>query len=296
MKFKRQIRRLGMFAWEAARTPLDRVIRPDHVKLLHYVILNWGDLINPVLMRRITSKPVVSVDIDVRRMKKPPVRPEQDTVIMGIGSILQYADCQTEVWGSGLWSDTSPIQPPKRVHAVRGPLTRQSLLNRGISCPEVFGDPALLLPKFFPNNSPKKYDLGIVPHRTDINHPSLRKFIEDPSVCVIDLRKPGVLNTLELFQQCKHVVSSSLHGLIVPDAYGIPSKQIELFGSVPGGQFKFNDYYGSLNFEAPAPTLISQQTTKEELIDACSFKSLDALDLDELLNVCPVEKMAAEQS
>ncbi len=64
------------------------------------------------------------------------------------------------------------------MRAVRGPLTRQFLMDMGIDCPKIYGDPALLLPKLFPEfkkseNPTKEYI--IIPHHSDehlfINHP-----------------------------------------------------------------------------------------------------------------------------
>ena len=46
---------------------------------------------------------------------------------------------------------------------------------------------------------------------------------------------------------CERILSSSLHGLIVSDAYQIPSCWIELTGKISGGYFKYYDYASSVN-------------------------------------------------
>lgn len=70
---------------------------------------------------------------------------------MIIGSSLTLL-CNSEsiVWGAGVIDNAEELLAhPKKVLAVRGPLSRQYLLERGIECPAVYGDPALLVPKVY---------------------------------------------------------------------------------------------------------------------------------------------------
>lgn len=56
------------------------------------------------------------------------------------------------------------------VRAVRGPLTREFLLKKGIACPEIYGDPTLLFPLYFPEfkkAAKSSRDYSIVPHFSD---------------------------------------------------------------------------------------------------------------------------------
>jgi pyruvyltransferase len=51
----------------------------------------------------------------------------------------------TEVWGAGIIYGEQVLKiKPKKVFAVRGPLTRKVLLDNGVDCSAVFGDLALL--------------------------------------------------------------------------------------------------------------------------------------------------------
>ena len=66
---------------------------------------------------------------------------------------------------------------PQKVLAVRGPLSRNYLLENGVDCPDVYGDPALLFPKYYKPHIYKKYKLGIIAEnlgiKVDVAHRAL---------------------------------------------------------------------------------------------------------------------------
>ena len=54
-----------------------------------------------------------------------------------------------------------------KIFAVRGKKTAKVLKNLDIECPKIFGDIALLLPRFFnPKKLDKNYDIGLIFHHT----------------------------------------------------------------------------------------------------------------------------------
>lgn len=235
---------------------------------------NWGDALNPVLVEHLSRKKV--------RFAAGPERNKY----MAIGSILQKADGRTEVWGSGLIADdVEPNAPPRVIHAVRGPLTRQRLLEMGISCPEVYGDPALLLPYFYNPPTEKQYTLGIVPHYIDKGHSWLHQARASNGVRVIDV-EGGVHSFVDEIKSCERVVSSSLHGIICADAFGIPSGWIRFSDRVTGGDFKFRDYYASTGNDAPEVLDVREGATLADLMNHASPRPLQ-IDLRKLVDACP---------
>lgn len=156
--------------------------------------------------------------------------------ILGVGSILQYAIASGDhVWGSGLIQDRRIVPPANATFlAVRGPLTRQYL---SADIPEIYGDPALLLPYFHHQPVKKRYSIGIVPHHYD--HSDIPD--DDPAITVIDVTKHWA-QVVDEIRSCEVIVSSSLHGVIVAEAYGIPATWIRISDRLEGGSFKFHDY------------------------------------------------------
>lgn len=189
---------------------------------------NFGDNLNSVIARWIFGEEQPSIDI---------IDTTNETNYLLVGSTLEHADKNTIVWGAGFIEENAICVKPKEIRAVRGPLTRKRLLELGIACPEVYGDPALLLPRFYNPKIKKKYRVGIVPHENDNTEYSLGG--DDR---IVNIRQ--WLGFVDDILECERIESSCLHGLIVADAYGIPSKWIES-DKVRGEGFKFRDYFAS---------------------------------------------------
>ena len=178
------------------------------------------------------------------------------------------------------------LEGPLAIHAVRGPLTRDSLLDQGIDCPEVYGDPALLLPRFFHPRVEKKYDIGIIPHYADKDHPWVERNATGPEVRVIDIES-DIEEFVRAVLSCEVILSSSLHGLICADAYGLPATWIRLSNRLDGGSFKFRDYRKSIGADDPIPTQIEASTTLREASRSAAREPL-RIDLRKLLLSFPL--------
>lgn len=178
------------------------------------------------------------------------VRPTFEGKLLGLGSIARHLRDHDVVAGAGaIRDDPIRLPPSARVSWVRGPLTRRCLGEKGV--PEVYGDPGLLVAELLPApTATATGPIGVVPHLCDEPRRSAAARIE--GVTVLDVRDEPT-SFLEGLAGCSAVLSSSLHGLIFAEAYGIPALWLEPHPDMKGGRFKFDDYYLGTGREPPAP-------------------------------------------
>lgn len=239
---------------------------------------NFGDIITPLIIRYFSKK-------KIKRIKRPSFYNKEHYFV--IGSILHRATKTTIIWGSGFISSESHCQEkPKTILAVRGPLTRQILLNDGIDCPKVYGDPALLLPRIYTPIFKKKYKIGIIPHYVDKENTWLLQFKNNPDINIIDVQQNNPFRFIDEILKCEKILSSSLHGIIVSDAYDIPSIWVEFSNKVSGEGFKFRDYFKSVNRIDKNPFKIKINTKLSELVEQFYSYKIN-IDLNKLIEVCP---------
>ena len=183
---------------------------------------------------------------------------------------------------------------PLKVCAVRGPLTRQYLLEQGIDCPEVYGDPALLLPLIYKPVRTKKYKVGIIPHICDFDSPLVGNLARQKKGKELIIIKMGDYadwhDVIDEITECEFIVSSSLHGLILSDAYGVPNVWVEFSDKVVGNGFKFRDYFASVGKDSNAvPIRVTAQTKLAELLSHKERWHPIEIDLSKLIDACPFE-------
>lgn len=214
---------------------------------------NWGDDLNYYFIRQMTGRPVVMLH-NFRLAQWMHLKN-----YLCIGTLLDavnYANRETIVWGSGVSGQERTFTTPKKILSVRGRQTKAFCDRYHVECPEVYGDPALLLPLFYQPKVEKKYKLGIIPHVVDQNHPVVRELREKytDDVLIIDLAHYHCwTDVIDQICSCEKIASSSLHGLIVSDAYGVPNCWIELTGNISGGYFKYKDYGSSVGRDLDMP-------------------------------------------
>ncbi len=194
--------------------------------------VNFGDYLSLELVERIVNEPL--------RVIKT-VKPNTPRKLLAVGSILRFARDGDVIWGSGvsgksLYLDVFPFSDLE-VKAVRGPLTREFLKQqKGIDCPEVYGDPVLLFPYFFPEFEKQEnpqYEYLVIPHYSEVHlFPKTENVIypTDPWDEIVQ----KILNA-------RFVISSSLHGIVLAEAYGIPARLLRVTEHEP--LFKYQDYY-----------------------------------------------------
>jgi|GEM_PF-1064904 len=204
---------------------------------------NFGDAIGPWLVGRISG--AEPVNARRRRALKP--------ALYGVGSIIGYIDRDdVDVWGAGLME---PLAGAKleglrkrrdvRVHAVRGQRTRDELVSKlGWEVPEVYGDPALLLPRHYTPTPSSGAKVAVVPHYV---HKKYLKGAAGPGVDVVDVAE-DLERVIDRIAGADACVSTSLHGAIIAQAYGVPWVWLRVEDHPLGGDaFKFGDFFSTLD-------------------------------------------------
>lgn len=217
---------------------------------------NFGDELSPLLIRRLFGIRVKHSGMDAADL-------------VATGSLMEWAEDKVAamrpvVWGSGFIEDGGPYRGrPLDVRAVRGELSLQRLPDQKRAV--ALGDPGLLASLAFPRSTEaRRGDIGLVPHFTDWDHPSVQKAREDPRIRVID-PLGGAASVVDLISRCRVIVSSSLHGLVVAESYGIPSVWTRIDGGIIGGSYKFRDYYSAFGVSRDALTLEEALANADDL-------------------------------
>lgn len=213
---------------------------------------NFGDLITPELLEYFGYTPILT------KVK--------DSQLLATGSILDRADSDYNgfVLGAGLIKEQKKTLPEAKILGVRGNLTRECL---GLDESVPLGDPGLLAPLLLDEKVTKNSKvIGIVPHYVDKNDKSIENlFSGNLNIKIIDVEK----KPKEVFKEissCEFVFSSSLHGLITADAFGIPNSWIKFSTKIAGNDFKFHDYYSSME-ETRQPILVDGSIDIDEMIN-----------------------------
>lgn len=184
--------------------------------------------------------------------------------VLAIGSVIRFARPGQCVWGSGaMWAHDRP-SPKAEYLAVRGPLTGEVVRKAGGDDPGVYGDPALLLPLVHSAPVKQVHELGVVPHYVD-NAPV------GPWVTISPL-SADPLSVVDRIRSCKAIVSSSLHGIIVAHAYGIPAAWVRLSDRLDGDDTKFRDYAASVGIDlVPWQSVDAAQPVLPEPFDTATL-------------------------
>ena len=248
--------------------------------------VNFGDDLNVPLIEHLTSTQV--------RLYSTLLRKRGRENLLAIGSIIEnFCNEDSVIWGSGAMFGNKPLlHKPKKVCSVRGPLTREYLTSQGIDCPEIYGDPALLFPMFYTPQIEKKYKLGIIPHYSDFNLPHIKDFRDfHPEILFIKLQ--NYVSWQDIINQicsCEYIVSSSLHGLILSDAYNIPNVRITCSDAIEGGDFKYKDYMMGGGREYQEPIDCKTSINLDTIFDKLEGYTPIQFDAKLLLEVFPYKK------
>jgi len=188
---------------------------------------NFGDDLTPWILPRYGVVPV--------HRRAPEAR------LAAVGSILEVLPSEYDgaIWGSGLIMDRPHPLPSAKILAVRGHLTRERI---GAPDDVTLGEPGLLVARRI-RRPARRWDVGLVPHAVHRDHAAFVGLAETPGIRahVIDVQRTAS-HAVRQIAACDVILTTSLHGLVVADAFGIPALWTQLEPPLGGGSFKFHDY------------------------------------------------------
>ncbi len=179
------------------------------------------------------------------------------------------------IWGTGFinYSDCEGrfFKRDMDFCAVRGELTRkrvEQMTARKLDIPTA--DAGLLASELLKERPQKRCGIGIIPHLCDLKDPKVtellgkytkeapqtlgfgeedgRPYGEYENARFINV-KDEPLKVIREIAECRYILSSSLHGLIVADSFGIPNMHVVFGDRLLGDGYKFDDYYSAYGME-----------------------------------------------
>lgn len=194
--------------------------RPIKVWAWSEGVRNFGDELGPLVLSKL--------GYEVER-----VQSMGEADVLSAGSLLESAALNAKpgamVWGSGLMHGETVDLSHLDVRAVRGQLSATAC---GLPPGTPTGDPGALVPELWPRLAPQR-GTGVVRHYVDKR--------EYPWADVVIDTTEDPEEVIDLIGSCRRIASSSLHGLIVAHAWGIPTVRL-YHHAVAGGDFKWADW------------------------------------------------------
>ena len=129
-----------------------------------------------------------------------------------------------------------------------------------------------MLCKLLLNNKDVKpaHAVGIIPHIADFHDPQVVELANRiPNSIIVNLACPDTTKTTAMIAGCESVVSSSLHGLIAADSFGIPRLRMRISNRIEGEDHKFNDFDLSVGLStsiASDPKLLNGKNLQFHLV------------------------------
>ena len=197
---------------------------------------NLGDSLGEVIVRFLLGQRGIDIDKPISKTKH----------LYCVGSNIHSGYQNATIWGSGTFPKSKirvffqkNCGRKLDIRAVRGPLTRKVMLQWGHLCPEVYGDPAILLPLIYNPSVLKSQKRLIIPQF--YSEGEFRK--NHPNEHMISMNTNDYKSVIKEILASSIVYTSSLHGIILAEAYGIPA--VFFRGLSKTVDFKYLDYYYS---------------------------------------------------
>ncbi|MGD7004235.1 polysaccharide pyruvyl transferase family protein [Kocuria palustris] len=193
---------------------------------------------------------------------KDALPPGTVAIVGSLIAAITHAPCR--VVGGGLINGNRlEYSSSFRADGVRGFLTQAVLERDANQRPEVIGDPGLLLPDLEPMpRVARRKPLGFIIHAVD-REEFVRRYPEHEGDIVDNYASRAEF--VHDLAQYRAIASTSLHGCIFANAYGIPVAPFVLTDQVFGGDFKFRDHYSALGIDIRRLTM---DGTPDEILEA----------------------------
>ncbi|MBS5431253.1 MAG: polysaccharide pyruvyl transferase family protein [Lachnospiraceae bacterium] len=198
---------------------------------------NLGDYLSLVIVQSLLADKGLELDQQTNKT----------SYLYAIGSIIGFGYQDAVIWGSGLLNSKNVLRCLRQkldIRAVRGPCTRNLLLRYGIDCPEIYGDPACLLSRYYYPKVKKKYRYSLILHHNSElrKDEKVKSFIDRIGIHYIEILTIDYKFFVSEILSSECVISSALHGIILSESYGIPT--IFLRENL-NQDIKFDDWYFS---------------------------------------------------
>lgn len=217
-------------------------------------LFNFGDELSVDLIQKIFGYRVDWAPVEICEL-------------IAVGSIIEIAENaknknRIKVWGSGFIKKGKSSGSNLDFSAVRGTLSK-TRIKKDVP----MGDPGILANLIYEPSKEKTDKIGVIAHYIDYDLPLIKQLRTDNRFLIINpLDKPA--NVAKQITSCKMILSSSLHGLIFADSFGIPNFHLPLSKRVTGGIYKFHDYCSGVGkpYQAINPAKIKNQDYLNQLI------------------------------
>ena len=240
--------------------------------------INIGDTLSPVICNYLLEKKGINAERSVKKTKH----------LYALGSVIGHKEFDATIWGSGIIGLTripSIVNNSKYIQydirALRGPLSKEIMKSAGYNVEGcALGDPGVLMPLIYsPSHRNKKYKYTVIVHH---EMESVRNVKSEHFLSVKTKDYKGFISQI---LESEVVISSSLHGIILAESYGIPAVFLMQGKEVENQMFKYYDWYYS--------TERYNVTVARTIEEAKTMKPMDLPELTEmresLLNSFPYD-------
>lgn len=214
---------------------------------------NFGDALSPLVTEWVAGAPVGWAN-------------QGKCNLVALGSILQGIrkyhqnprpdGSKPFIWGSGVMFPVGgEFTRNVRIQLLRGPLTASAIGHSA----RRFGDPGLLAQEALGLGEVARDDrIALVPHRNLVDDPMLAEILKmEPALKLVDPRGEVHAVCREI-ASAAHVISSSLHGLIVADSFGVANTWLDPRGIHGQAHFKFYDYAAGVERPLAPPLMLDE--------------------------------------